>query len=49
VVVVADRRSVPDVDRSSPSSLPLAFKLAAVFDDRIESLFFPDDSSVPQT
>lgn len=24
-------------------SLPLAFKLAAVFDDRIESLFFPTD------
>jgi putative transcriptional regulator len=24
-------------------SLPLAFKIARVFDDRIEALFFPDD------
>ncbi len=27
-------------------SLPLAFKIAAVFDDRIESLFFPADDPV---
>jgi putative transcriptional regulator len=26
-------------------SLPLAFKIAGVFDDRIESLFFPTDDS----
>ena len=28
-------------------SLPLAFKIAAVFDGRIESLFFPDDGNPP--
>ncbi len=27
-------------------SLPLAFKIAAVFDDKIESLFLPDDGPV---
>ncbi len=26
-------------------SLPLAFKIAAVFDDRIESIFFPADEA----
>jgi putative transcriptional regulator len=26
-------------------SLPLAFKIAEVFDDRIESLFFPTDDA----
>lgn len=26
-------------------SLPLAFKIAGVFDDRIESLFFPDENA----
>jgi putative transcriptional regulator len=26
-------------------SLPLAFKIAGVFDDRIESLFFPTDDT----
>ena len=26
-------------------SLPLAFKIAAVFGDRIESLFLPDDTN----
>ena len=26
-------------------SLPLAFKIAAVFDDRIESLFFPAEDN----
>lgn len=28
-------------------SLPLAFKIAAIFDDRIESLFFPGDDPAP--
>ena len=30
-------------------SLPLAFKLAEVFDDRIESLFFPTEDPAHQT
>jgi putative transcriptional regulator len=29
-------------------SLPLAFKIAAVFDQRIERLFFPDDGPAAQ-
>jgi putative transcriptional regulator len=28
-------------------SLPLAFKIAAIFDDRIESLFLPGDDPAP--
>jgi putative transcriptional regulator len=30
-------------------SLPLAFKIADVFGDRIESLFFPTEDSVTQS
>lgn len=30
-------------------SLPLAFKIAEVFDDRIESLFFPTEDPAHQT
>lgn len=30
-------------------SLPLAFKIAEVFDDRIESLFFPTEDNAHQT
>jgi len=32
-----------ETGRHDPS-LPLAFKIAEVFDDRIESLFFPTDT-----
>jgi putative transcriptional regulator len=36
---------VTEEDRYDPS-LPLAFKIAAVFGERIESLFFPSEESV---
>jgi putative transcriptional regulator len=30
-------------------SLPLAFKIAAVFEDRIENLFFPSEDDAAET
>jgi putative transcriptional regulator len=29
-------------------SLPLAFKIATVFEDRIEALFFPSEDAAPE-
>jgi putative transcriptional regulator len=36
-----------EIGRYDPS-LPLAFKIAAVFDDRIENLFFPSEDGDTQ-
>jgi len=52
----ADRADHLDVSRQTINSietgrydpsLPLAFKIATVFDEPIESLFFPDPGSSP--
>lgn len=40
------RQTVISIERGRfDPSLPLAFRLAAVFDSTIEELFFPDDRS----
>jgi putative transcriptional regulator len=40
------RQTIISIERGRfDPSLPLAFRLAAVFDSTIEDLFFPDDQS----